>query len=481
MNIIEEISAWVAKADYNTLPAEVIEESKRILLDSIGCAIAGIEDSKGRIGLTMGRHLGGKLDEATIFGTAERASVWGAAFANGELINALDMDHVLPPGHVAPYVLPVIVALAEKHKASGKELIVALALAHELSHRLGKASDYLRDVKDGVLNTPKIYGYSSTIFGAVAGAAKIMGLSEAQIANALGIAGSIAPVNSHMAWVMHFPPTTIKYTHAGNMTNAALTAVYAAAEGHRGDLHMLDDAEYGFARIIGSTRWAKENITKDIMSHWGFVGQSSFKAYPHCHVMHALFGAQDTILEEEDIKPAEIDKIKIWIEGFCDRPLWTSTDIRHTADAQFSMRHGMALAAHRIPPGKQWQTAETVYDPSILALMEKVEYEIHPDYVKLLLENAGSRPARVEIHARGQVYVKERRYPKGMRSPEPSSFMTNAELEAKFLYNCEDVMSFTQAGAAAKAIMSLEKQPDVSVLIAKMGAQKEVKKELELS
>ena len=467
--IVQQIARWVVDCSFDRLPADVVLESKRILLDSIGCAFSGLEDSKGTIGLAMGRHLGGQLDEATILGTGERASVWGAAFANGELINAIDFDHILPPGHVAPYVLPVVLAVGEAVGASGKDLIVGLAIAHELSNRLGKAMDYLRDVKDGQLDTPKVYGYASTIFGAVASAAKLRGLSVEQIANALGIAGSVSPVNSHMAWVMHTPTTTVKYTVAGAMTNAALTALYMGELGHRGDLLMLDDAEYGFARLVGSKRWEKDRIVDGLGERWGFVPESSFKPYPHCRVLHALLDAQTAILDQHDIRPEEIEAIRIWVEGFVERPLWLNTDITRTGDAQFSMAHGMAVGAHRIRPGKAWQKPETVFDPAVLALMRKVTPVVHPDYVKLLSENAASRPARVEITARGQVFANERRYPKGSPSPDPQSYMTDEELVDKFTHNCEDVLPATRATQVAAMIMALEEVSDIRPLIRSLG------------
>ena len=51
--------------------------------------------------------------QATILGTREKVSTVGAGFANGELMNALDFDAILPPGHVSPYVLPGALAVQE--------------------------------------------------------------------------------------------------------------------------------------------------------------------------------------------------------------------------------------------------------------------------------------------------------------------------------------------------------------------------------
>jgi 2-methylcitrate dehydratase PrpD len=210
-----------------------------------------VDEPKGRIGIEYGRLTGGS-GKATIIGSGDQVSIFGAAFANGELINALDMDAVVPPGHVTPYGLPGALAVGESVGASGKELITAIAVAHEMSYRLGTAMDYLRDTRDGKVSPPPVYGYSSTVFGATAAIGKLKGLSNDVLAHALGIAGSISPVNSQVAWFQHASSSTINYMLAGALTQAAMTAAHMAELGHRGDRQILDDREFGFPRFIGT-------------------------------------------------------------------------------------------------------------------------------------------------------------------------------------------------------------------------------------
>ena len=95
-------SSWPISRPASTrqLPDIVVQECKRDILDSLGVALAGIDHPRGRIGVEMGRRIG-TAGDATIIGTGERTTVYGAAFANSELLNALDADSVLLPGHVA--------------------------------------------------------------------------------------------------------------------------------------------------------------------------------------------------------------------------------------------------------------------------------------------------------------------------------------------------------------------------------------------
>ena len=465
--LIETLAAFTVDTRFEDLPPAVVQESKRILLDSVGCTIGGLSHSKGTIGVEMSRRMGAGMPgaQASILGTGHRVSTMGAAFANGELMNALDFDAILPPGHVSPYVLPGAIAEAEAVGASGRELIVATAVSHEMSNRIGKALDYLRDIKDGKVSPPPVYGYASTVFGGAAAVGRIKGHSRDVVAHGLGIAGSISPVNSHWVWSQHAPSTTVKYTVAGPMVQAAMTAAQFAELGHRGDWRMLDDAEFGYRRIIGSARWEPQKITPEIGRQWLFPAEQAYKPYPHCRILHALLDCLRDIVESNDIQPGEIEGINAWVEAFVMQPIWLLRKIEHVTDAQFSVAHGLAVGAHRIPPGKAWQSPEVVFDPSVLALMDKVSFEVHPDYEKLVTGNAASRPARIEVRARGRSWVGEKRYPHGSPSPDPSTTMSNDELVAKFARNCEGVLEPSAIDAAARQLMALEQVDDVRSVI----------------
>src|SRR4051812_31906073 len=260
--IVEALADFTFNTTYERLPAAVAEESKRLLVDSIGCALGGLSHPKGKIGVDYARLQGPGApgEQATVIGTGDRVCAIGAAFANGELINALDFDAILPPGHVSPYVIPPALAAGETAAASGKDLLSAVAIAHEMSNRIGKALDYLRDIKDGKPSPPPVFGYSLTVFGAAAAFSKLRRHSLEQTVAALGIAGSMSPVNTQWSWSVHMPTATLKYGVAGAVTQAAMAAAYLAELGHTGDRQILDDGEHGYRRLIGSSRWAPERI-----------------------------------------------------------------------------------------------------------------------------------------------------------------------------------------------------------------------------
>jgi 2-methylcitrate dehydratase PrpD len=246
------------------------------------------------------------------------------------------------------------------------------------------------------------------------------------------------------------------------MARAALDATYLAELGHRGDRQILDDAEYGYRRFIGTKRWLPEKLTDGLGSEWRFPDESSFKPYPHCRVMHALFDALAEVQSTHDIKPDEIEAIRAWGEGWIMLPVWLNQRIEHVHDAQFSVTHGLAVAAQRIPPGPAWQDPALVFDPAVLDLMKRVEYQPHREWVTAIERHPSSRPSRVEIDARGETFVGERNFPKGSPSPDPASFITTQELVDKFLVNAAGRIAPKRAEDAAAALLDLENVDDVS-------------------
>jgi 2-methylcitrate dehydratase PrpD len=465
--IVEQLAEFAAGTRPPDLPAAVAHEAKRIILDSVGCALAAVDVPAGQVGIRYGRILGTTSRDASIIGTREPSSIHGAAFANAELMNALDFDAVAAPGHVAPYVVPVVLALGEGQARPGPVAIAAVAVAHELSARFAAAMDRNRDITDGRASTSPVLGYASTVFGATAAAGIVMQLDRSVLADALGIAAATSQVNGHRAWLMHAPAGTIKNSLLpGGVALAALTAAYLADFGHRGDRVILDDAEFGYRRFIGTRRWEPAALTADLGGAWTFPEQSSFKPYPHCRVPHALFDALLEIVEAQDLHPEEIEIIRAWGEEWASQfPTFMNREIDRPFDAQFSFAHGLALAAHRVPPGKDWQDPGVVYRASVLDLMGRVEWQPHPDWARAVSLDATARPGRVEVVARGETFVAERSHPKGSRSRNPSTYLTDSELVAKFVHNANGLIEAAEAASVAHQLLALEDVADLRAMV----------------
>lgn len=462
----QKLADMVTAIKFETLPKAVVHEAKRVLLDSIGCAIAGVVTDKGKYSVELARRLAGPA-ESTILGTGDKVSCSSAAFANGELINALDWDALLVPGHVTPFVIPAPLALAESNRASGKDLIVATVLGHEVSARMSLAMTPMRSFvaegpEWGKVEWHADFGYGPNIFGGVIGAGKVLHFEQEEMLNAVGLAGHMCPISGENNWMRHGPTFMYKYGSPGWVSLAATIAALLSQIGYTGNPTVLD-GEYGFWRCFGSERWEPEALIGGLGEKWHFL-TIHFKPYPACGCMHTALDCLISIIEKNDIKPEEIEHIDVLADPIVEFPNWYNRDIETHIDAQFKMAYSYAVAANRVKIAPEWQDLHTITDPKIIRFMDKISVGAHPDYGKRALEDKtflASHIASVEVKAGGKVFREERKYAKGIASPEEFR-MTDDELIGKFRNNISRTVPWKRIDRAVESIMELERIEDVS-------------------
>jgi len=461
------LATFSSELNYSDISAAAIYETKRGLLDTIGCALGGITIDKGRMGIECARRVGGR-PESTIIGSNEKIAAPMAAFANGELAHALDYTALLPPGHVAPFVIPAVLALAEVRKSSGKEFTTAVVVAHEIASRIGDALGAFRTPTGEPL---KSHGFGSNIFGAAAGAGKIMKLDAFKMANALGIAGYFAPIPSHQKFVVTPYNGLQKYGPAGWIAQGGVTAATLAEIGEHGDRQILE-GEFGFWTMNGSPVCNWDAMINNLGKNW-FLLQAKYKSFPACGTMQSPLGVFIQVINNNDIKTDEIEQVIVRSDPRGGSPQFMKTEIHDHCDGQNSLFYNIAVAAHRIKVGPQWQVQSTVENPSILSFMKKVKWEPYPRAAEMVYQELevekrtylNRRPSYVEIHARGQVFSGQTDYARWISADTPEFRATDKDLKEKFKSNAENVLSKAKMEAVIDTIMNLEKVHDINDLI----------------
>ncbi|HEX3960440.1 MAG TPA: MmgE/PrpD family protein [Trebonia sp.] len=455
----EHLAEFAGSLNYADLPDQVVHETKRLLLDSLGCALAGVTSEKGKWAVEFARTFFAGAPQATVLGVGDRMSALGAAFVNGELINGLDYDAA--GRHLPPFVIPPALAAAEMRRSGGRDLITACALAHEVGIRMGGALGSHRDVVDGKVAFPLVAGHSAAIFGGTAAVAWLEDLSQDQVAQSIGLAAHISPGQVQATMVRNTPATTAKYLLAGWVSQAALTAAHLVKIGHRGDTSILDN-DWGYWRYMAATRWAPETVTDRLGSDWRFIQATPVKLYPCCRIMHGALDCLAAVLAEHRIMPGEIEQVHAYLEASCVEPIFGLRDIETQVDAQFSVAYNIAVLASGIAPGARWQERETMRRPGVLELMKRVVFEPHPDYVAALQRDRNARLSRVEVSARGQVFTAESRFIRGTAGQDPASYITDAELIEKFKNNASLILPPRKVDAACARLMDLENVAEVA-------------------
>ncbi len=452
-NITNELADFVTRIRFDDIPSHVVNETKRVMLDSIGCGFAGLSTQKGMLAVRMAKRLGGPSD-STILAAGDKVSSPSAAYANDNLINAMDFCEV---PHVSPWVIPAPLALAECNRSQGKELILAVAIGHEIALRMEKAlsQHFFNLVTEGPdigkLIPKPVFGATPHIFGGAAAAGKILKLDHGKIVHLLGLVGHMCPVPTASKW-KEGPTHNFKYAAGGWLSHAEVSAALLAEMGYTGDTEVLD-GDFSFRTFYGAEEWQPEVLLDGLGRDWNL--NITYKMYPCCWAMSTAIDCLISIMDKNNIKAEDIESITALLLPFVEWPIWQIRDVKTQEDAQFSVAHALSVAAHRIRIGPEWQSPEIIMDPAIVNFREKISFGPLPEWGKMLLQDPRSNPASVEVSAKGTLFREERQYAMGTYGPEEVR-MSDGQMKKKFRRNASGVLPEEKIDSVIASIMALE-------------------------
>ncbi len=384
-------------------------------------------------------HRGGA---STILGTTSRTSADVAAFVNGLMVRYFDYNDTYlsrEPGHPSDNI-PACLAVGEREKATGKDLLAAIVLAYEIQCRLCDAADIRHRGWDHVC-----YGLVSTALAA----GRIMGLSREQLTHAVNIS-----LNSHIA-MRQVRAGELSEWKGASFANAARNAVFAAmlaANGMTGPSPIFE-GEMGFFRQVsgpfeletGSFGGARRRFK---------LGETYIKYFPaEYHAQSAIWAALQA--REEAGDPEEIVSVEVETQeaGYTilgkDREKWAPST-RETADHSMPYMVGMALLHGRVD--NSTYSARYLSDRRVLSFMKRIKVmedrsltESYPAHVanRVTLRLRGGRTVTVQVDD-----------PKG----HPNNPMTQEEVDAKFRLLTKRFFDESQAREVADFAWSLEKR-----------------------
>ena len=448
--IIEELANFALDTKYKDLPTPVIKTTKELILDSIGCALGGTTTDPGKMAIKLSKMLGGE-PECSILGTGDKVAITNAVLANGQLVNALDFDTVMPGGHTPPYIIPTELAMAEKVGASGKDLILPTALGLEIAARLGTATPSAMQFtgEEKTFRYAKREGYARVNFGAAAGAGRLYGLNFDQMINALALSGHLCQILTWSRGNYAVPRNLSKYGFPGWQNTGAIIAVFFAEMGLMGDVQLLDDNEHGFGEFSGYDSWNPEKITQGLGREWSFT-EVRFKPFACCTMLHRCIQCFSMILEKYKLHPEEIESVTAYASPTVNSILFTSREMNNIVDLQFSMYNVLAMTAYGYPTGVDWQDWDKMTDPKIVNFAKKVTVKGNPEFGETQI-------SRVEVVARGQTFTQE--------LAGYTARLTEQELVEKFRHNATRNLTQDKIDKAIETLLALEKTDKVSQLM----------------
>lgn len=425
----DRLADFVLRRPVGDIPEEVLQRARFLLLDTLGVAIAAGPMDAGRIARDAAPLIYGASEEryrARMMFDGRRASLAGAAFAVATQIDNLDGHDGYSPtkGHIGVAVVPALAALAEQMPdLGGREALAALAIGYEVAGRAGIAlhasvSDYHTS---GAWNA----------LGVVALAARLRGMTDEQLREALGIAEYHGPRSQMMREIA--TPTML---HDGSGMGA-LVGLSAAVL-----------AELGFtgAPAITVEDPALAEHWADLGSFWQSLHQY-VKPYPICRWAHAAIdGVRAIRLEHgigaDDVAEVTVNSFHYAATLFRDMPDTTSK-------AQYSLRFAVATFLIHGRIGLEHISGDGLKDKAVAELLQRisiVEDKRHSDrfpagrWADVIVTTRDGRVlASGDTHARGG----------------PEAPLSEAEIEAKFMELSTPVLGQTRSAAIAKAVLSL--------------------------
>lgn len=449
----EEIAQYIKNEKYEHLPGEIVKKAKRCILDSIGCQLGGYRSNPGRRVADLFIGLGGRGD-ATAIGSSRKIALPNAALVNTYMANILDFDDTFR-GHPGCTVIPPALAGAEMVGATGKELITAVTIGYEIHARICQAMYSSSETAD------KISGVASQVFGSVASISKILSLSHESVSDALGIAGSTAPVqsNSKTGGAEEVAPTMKVGFYSCSLTG--VTSALLAKSGVTGP-HTILDGDAGFWRMIGADECRFELLTRGLGSEYEIM-HVAYKPYSCCRWFHSSIDALLSIKAENDIPPGDIRAIQVLTKGGkTNLGYMKNPRPKNFVAAEFSLPYSASVAAFGIEPGPDWISELTMNDNSIETLASRIYCEF--EFKNAKSGNASDMntwPASVSVELNnGAVYSCTVEYPKG----SPMNMMSDWELDQKFIHLATPVLGADKTLRVMDRIKNLEKIDNVNAL-----------------
>ncbi len=391
-SIAETIAGWLAATRPESLPPSTVEMCRKLFLDVAGlCVSARHEDY---IRATLGAAEPGKC---TAFGHAGGFDAFSAALVNGTAAHGEDYDDTFEGGpvHSGAVIIPAVMAICEREGLGGDRFLLGVATGCELLCRLS-------------LVTPKAIhaaGFHPTaVFGCMAASAAVavtLGLDEAGIVSAMGIAGSMASgIIEYLA-----EGTWTKRMHAGWAAQSGLRAALMARGGFLGPRTVFEGAHGFYKAFAPSVKPDYAPLLDGLGTKW-LIDDIAFKPYA-CGTMTQPFIDCAIALAGQGVAADDIVDILCRVgEGTVHR-LWAPLEVKHNPrtpyHAKFSTPFCMAIGFLDGKAGLAQFSEARVADPAARALAAKIRYEINPDdpypknfigHLRATLKNGETR----EIH-----------------------------------------------------------------------------------
>ncbi len=445
MNATQRLASFAVDLNYRAIPAEVIDRAKACILDTLAVSLYGSTKPWSRTVSGMVRDLGIR-GRSTVLGENWKSRPAQAALANGVMAHAFELDNVRQPGsgvHPGATAFLPAFAMAEEKKANGKALLVAFVAACEVVSRIGVAAG--NSLERRGFHAPALTG----TFGGAVAAAKLLGLNQQRMVNALGIAGSYS--GGLIEFSRCQEGAMIKRLHLGKAAEGGVTAALLASRGFAGPETVLE-GKFGFCRTFSDSP-KLSYLTHRLGGEFETLNICIKRCA--CHInAHAPIEALQKLRKQIRFEPQDIQEIVV---GGIEK-LVTHHAIYQPKDlmmAQYSIPFCVALSLYFDPTKPESFDEKKLKDKNILAMMRKIRLNVDRE-----IEQKGwDRAARVTVD------LKNKRRHSGLVihfKGTPQNPLSALEIEDKARKLTRAILSERRLERLFEAVRKLDKIADLS-------------------
>jgi 2-methylcitrate dehydratase PrpD len=372
------LAQYAAALRYEDLPPAVVQRAKDTITDTVATIIFGYDLPWSQIIVGYAQRMGAGAGKSRILGRGGAlVTAPMAAFANGALAHAFELDNLTRPGagvHPGATLLAPGLAIAQERGFGGRALITAFVAGAEAMIRIGRATGHTNEARG--FHAPGTTGP----FGGAIAAGQLMGFDAARMANALGIAGSLSC--GLLEFARSGTGAMVKRLHLGRAAESGVLAASLAADGFTGPRSVLE-GEFGFLRVF-CREWDMAELTRDLGKD--YVTLSILMKRFACHISaHTAVQAIEELRKEHGYAGADVASISI--TG--NEKMAKVNNIPAPADvmmAQYSVPFSVALAHYRDPRDPRSFDDAAVNDPDIRSLCARITVTVaegHHDHAAL--------------------------------------------------------------------------------------------------
>jgi len=380
-----------ANTKFEDLPPDVVGATKKEILDLLGVALGGVSQPGATHIRDLVKEWGGR-EESSIIGSRQKVPAPNAAQANATMAHALDFDDVHEAAVMHPGIasVPVAIAVAESTgNLSGGELITSVALGVDMMCRLALATTPGKNPIDLGWHLTSLFGY----MGSAATAARIMGLPEDKIVDAIGIGYHQCAGNGQCVK----DGALTKRLGPGFAVRGGIMAAQLAKAGVTGSKNSFE-GEWGFYRQYMGGDYSREILTADLGKRFEGINVA-IKPYPCCRGIHPAIDAGLALAIEDNIRSEDIGEIVLAVTeahmSLLCQPEDAKRSPRSPVDAQFSIPWGVASAIAGRSVGLDDFTESAIKNRKVLDLTGKMRLELEDT-----LSKPGPDPTRVRVITR---------------------------------------------------------------------------------